>query len=98
MSKNNEQDIFDLDNTITLCDDNGNEAEFEFLDLIEYKNEEYAVLYPVEDIGNEGQLVILKVEESKNDAAYIGIEDESIIEAVFEIFKEKYKNELELDS
>ncbi len=90
-------DIFDLDNTITLCDDEGNEVEFDFLDLIEYKNDEYAVLFPVEDMGNDGQVVILKVEENADDAAYIGIDDEAVIEAVFEIFKEKHKNELNFE-
>ncbi len=91
-----DMDIFDLD-TITLCDDEGNEVEFDFLDLIPYKNESYAVLFPTEDIGNDGQVVILKVEESADDAAYIGIDDEKIIDAVFEIFKEKHKDELDFE-
>ncbi len=93
----NENDIFDLDNTITLCDDEGNEVEFDFLDLIEYKNDEYAVLFPVEDMGNDGQLVILKVEENDDDAAYIGIDDETVIDAVFEIFKERHRDELNFE-
>ncbi len=88
-------DIFDLDNTITLCDDDGNEVEFDFLDLIRYNNDSYAVLFPTEDIGNDGQVVILKIEENDKDAAYIGIDDEKTIDAVFEIFKEKHKDELE---
>ena len=39
----------ELDNVIILNDENGNEVQFEFLDLIEYDEEEYVVLLPVED-------------------------------------------------
>lgn len=35
----------ELDNIIILNDEDGNEVEFEFLDLIEYEGEEYVVLY-----------------------------------------------------
>ena len=37
----------ELDNIIVLNDEDGNEVEFEFLDLIEYEGEEYVVLLPV---------------------------------------------------
>ena len=39
----------ELDNIIILNDEDGNEVEFEFLDLIEYEGEEYVVLLPVEE-------------------------------------------------
>ena len=38
----------ELDNILVLNDEEGNEVEFEFLDLIEYEGEEYVVLLPVE--------------------------------------------------
>lgn len=38
----------DEDNIITLNDENGNEVEFEFLDLIPYRQNEYVVLLPIE--------------------------------------------------
>ena len=37
----------ELSNIIILNDENGNEVQFEFLDLIEYDSEEYVVLLPV---------------------------------------------------
>lgn len=37
----------DEDNIITLNDENGNEVEFEFLDLIPYRQNEYVVLLPI---------------------------------------------------
>ena len=39
----------ELDNLITLNDEDGNEVKFEFLDLIEYGGEEYVILLPVEE-------------------------------------------------
>lgn len=45
----------DEDNIITLNDENGNEVEFEFLDLIPYRQNEYVVLLPIGD--SDGQVV-----------------------------------------
>lgn len=87
----------ELDNIIILNDENGNEVQFEFLDLIEYEEEEYVVLLPVEEAAEEeiGEVVILKVEptESEEEESYVGVEDEEVLNKVFEIFKEKFKDE-----
>lgn len=87
----------ELDNIIILNDENGDEVQFEFLDLIEYEQEEYAVLLPVEEADEDeiGEVVILKVEqtESEDEESYVGVEDEEILNKVFEIFKEKFKDE-----
>ena len=48
----------ELDNIVTLSDENGNEHEFEFLDLIEYKGKEYVVL--IENDDNSDEVVILE--------------------------------------
>ncbi len=88
----------ELDNIIILNDENGNEVKFEFLDLVELDDEEYVVLLPVSDEGeeDEGEVVILKLEdtdEESEEESYVGVEDEEILNKVFEIFKEKYKDE-----
>lgn len=87
----------DMDNIIILNDEDGNEVQFEFLDLIDYDEEEYVVLLPVEEDSEDeiGEVVILKVEqtESEDKESYIGVEDEEILNKVFEIFKEKFKDE-----
>ena len=45
-----EQEDFDeLDNVIVLNDEDGNEVEFEFLDVVELDGKEYVVLLPVEE-------------------------------------------------
>ena len=88
----------ELDNIIVLNDEQGNEVQFEFLDLVELDNEEYVVLLPVTDVGEEveGEVVILKLEDTDEDSegeSYVGVEDEEILNQVFSIFKEKYKDE-----
>lgn len=88
----------ELDNIIVLNDEEGNEVQFEFLDLVELDNEEYVVLLPVTDEGeeDEGEVVILKLEDTDEDSegeSYVGVEDEEILNQVFSIFKEKYKDE-----
>ena len=88
----------ELDNIIVLNDENGNEVKFEFLDLVELDEEEYVVLLPVSEDGeeDEGEVVILKLEDTDEDAeeeSYVGVEDEEILNNVFAIFKEKYKDE-----
>ena len=88
----------ELDNIIVLNDENGNEVQFEFLDLVELDDEEYVVLLPVSAEGeeDEGEVVILKLEdtdENSEEESYVGVEDEEILNKVFAIFKEKYKDE-----
>lgn len=89
----------ELDNNIIrLNDEEGNEVQFEFLDLVELDDEEYVVLLPVTEEGEEeeGEVVILKLEdtdEESEEESYVGVEDEEILNKVFAIFKEKYKDE-----
>ena len=87
----------ELDNIIVLNDENGEEVQFEFLDLIELDGEEYVVLLPIEDDEeeDEGEVVILKVEdtESEEEESDVSVDDEEILNKVFEIFKEKFKDE-----
>ena len=90
----------ELDNIIILNDEDGNEVKFEFLDLIELDNEEYVVLLPVTEEGEEeeGEVVILKVEDTDDDSdeeSYVSIEDEDTLNKVFEIFKEKFKDDFD---
>lgn len=86
----------ELDNIIILNDENGEEVKFEFLDLVELDGEEYVVLLPAdEDEEEEGEVVILKVEdtESEEEESYVSVDDEEVLNKVFEIFKEKFKDE-----
>ena len=91
----------ELDNIIVLNDEEGNEVQFEFLDLVELDDEEYVVLLPVTEEGeeDEGEVVILKVEdnddEESEEESYVSVEDEEVLNKVFEIFKDKFKDEFD---
>ena len=84
----------EVDNIIVLNDEEGNEVQFEFLDLIDYEGEEYVVLLPAEETEDAGEVVILQVEDTDSEEeSYISVEDEDVLNKVFEIFKDKFKDE-----
>ncbi len=98
MEKNFEGE--ELDNIITLNDEDGNEVKFEFLDLIELDDEQYVVLLPVLEEGEEddGEVVILKLEDTDEDSdqeSYVSVESEETLMKVFNIFKDKFKDEFD---
>ena len=92
MDENNNEE---LDNIVTLKDEDGNDVKFEFLDLIEYEGEEYVVLLPHDEEEEADEVVILKLEDTDSDdeESYVSVEDEDVLQAVFEIFKEKFKDD-----
>jgi len=100
MDENMDQNLDE--NVIILNDDEGNEVKFEFLDLIKYEEEDYVVLLPVPEEGAEddNEVVILKLEstESEDEESYVSIDDEETLTAVFEIFKEKFKDEFNFEN
>ena len=76
---------------LTLTDENGVDTNFEYLDCIEYEGVEYLVLMPEGD--ESGELVILAVEPVDEETEnYMAVEDEETLNAVFEIFKEKFQD------
>ena len=89
----------ELDNVVILNDEEGNEVKFEFLDLVELNDEEYVILLPMTDEGeeDEGEVVILKVEDSDDDEeeSYVSVDDEATLNQVFEIFKERFKDDFD---
>lgn len=86
-----EEDILNDDEELfTLTDEDGNEIKFEFLDLIELENENYVVLYPIEN--NNDEVVILRVQETEGEQdEYLSV-DEKTLQTVYAIFKGKFKD------
>ena len=95
--ENDENEMEELDNIIVLNDEEGKEVKFEFLDLIEYENEEYVILLPTDEEEDSEEVVILKVEDTDSDEeeSYVSVDDEKVLNKVFEIFKEKFKDEFD---
>ena len=78
---------------LTLTDENGNDVDFEYLDSVEYQGKEYLVLMPAEEDSTE--VVILEVEPVDEEMEnYLSVGDEVILNAVYDIFKERYKDVL----
>ena len=74
---------------LTLTDENGQDVDFEYLDCIEYQGTEYLVLMPVD----EDAIVIMEVEPvDEENENYLAVEDEAVLDAVYGIFKEKFKD------
>ena len=80
---------------IVLSDEDGTQLEFERLDLIPYENKQYAVLMALGKDG--GDLVILQAEQTpvQGDLLYDDVEDEQVLLAVFNQFKERHKDEFD---
>ena len=76
---------------ITLTDETGAESSFEYLDCIEYAEKEYLVLTPAEEEATE--IVILEIEPVDEETEnYVAVEDEAVLNAVYEIFKDRFKD------
>ena len=76
---------------LTLTDENGNDQNFEYLDVIEYQGKEYLVLMPADE--EETHIVILEIEPvDEENENYLSIDDEDLLNTVYGLFKEKYKD------
>ncbi|WP_394272481.1 DUF1292 domain-containing protein [Butyricicoccus sp.] len=83
----------ELDGIMTLINEDGEEVEYEFIDSITYENAEYVVLLPVEQ--EDCEAVILAVESDGDMENYVAVDDEDILSAVYEIFKERFADQLD---
>ena len=81
---------------ITLTDENGEDMEFEYMDCIEYEGKEYLALLPTDEESNE--IVLLEIEPvDEENENYVAIEDEATLQAVYGIFKDRFKDVLEFE-
>jgi uncharacterized protein YrzB (UPF0473 family) len=84
---------------ITLEDDLGNEQDFEYLDTVEFDSDEYIILLPVsEEDEEDAEVMILRVDSLDDEnELYSGVDDEGVLKAVFDIFKERYKDDFDFE-
>jgi len=83
------------DDFITLTDEDGIEFELEVLSTIEYQGTVYKALVPASDPDEEESLDvnILKVVEEDGEEFLVAIEDDSELEAVYELLIEQLYEE-----
>lgn len=89
----NENQLSQEEDILILTDENGQDVAFEYLDCLTYEGTEYLVLLPQD--GDDGEIVILEIEPvDEENENYLAVEDEAVLDAVYGIFKEKYKDTL----
>ena len=81
------------DGILTLTDEEGNDIDFQLLDIIEYVGSEYAALLPVSEGVAEDErqevLILLVCGEDDEDVSFEVVEDFATVEKVFALFKER---------
>ena len=95
-----DMEMMENENIIVLTDEDGVDVEFEFCASVMYEGNEYVVLLPTED--EDGEVVILQVLEDENadeddEATYVGVDDEAVLQAVFDLFKEQAGDEFDFE-
>lgn len=96
-----EKDIEELEldeEVIELIDDDGKVIKFKILDVIEYIGEKYALLLaaePSEEIA-EDEVVIFRLNE--DEQVLEPIEDDALLEEVFEFYQQETDGEEEIES
>ena len=99
MSEEKDIEEFELDEeVIELIDDDGKVIKFKILDVIEYKAVKYALLLaaePSEEIA-EDEVVIFRLNE--DEQVLEPIEDDALLEEVFEFYQQETDGEEEIES
>ena len=87
-------------NVITLTDSDGSDVDFEVLDIVPYKEHEYVVMLQVDDESDSPEAVILELleaEEDNEEDMLQGVDDEEILNAVFNLFMDKNADEFQFE-
>ncbi len=84
----------ELDFTVRFTDTDGVYGEYEFLDIVLYKNCEYAVVSPLEA---DGYVDIFRIMGANGKEVYVRVKDDETAEEIFEIFKIKNEDEFDFE-
>ena len=96
-NKNLEELEEDKENYITLTDDDGKDVSFEILDTVQYDERLFTVLLPFDE--EDDGVVILEIIPSEDPEFddFVAVEDEDLLNDVFEEFKKNYSGEYEFE-
>ncbi len=84
----------ELDFTVRFTDTEGNEGEYEFLDIVNFENGEYVVVAPKD---GDGYVDIFRVIPDGDSEKYERAYDEAVLDGVFEIFRIKNEDEFDFE-
>ena len=82
-------------NTFTLTDEDGVDYEFELLDFVDYNENLYAVLVPMENEGIEDDMgiVIMETVFEGNEPVFTFVENERLAQAVLDEYASRKEND-----
>ncbi len=82
---------------VTLLDENGKEVRFDHLLTFFHEGEKYVALLPVDDVENVGEdeVVLLHVVTKNGEDVYETIENEVLLDEVFDTFLELFEEMVE---
>ena len=89
------------ENIIVLFDEEENkEIPCEWLDSVEYEGSQYAVVLPVDS--EDGTVLIMEMipdDDSDDEESWLfnGIEDQEVLDAVYELFKKNNGDEFDFE-
>ena len=84
----NEEEPFILE----LTDEDGNEVSFELIDSVDYEGVEYLILLPAQDTEDSEVTILEVIPGPKDTETYATVDSEEVLMAVYEIFKERFKD------
>lgn len=84
----------ELDFTVRFTDTDGEYGEYEFLDIVLYNGNEYAVVAPTE---SDGYVDIFRIASEGGKEVYIRVTNDETLENVFEIFRVKNEDEFDFE-
>lgn len=82
-----------MDNTIVLKDQDGNDVKYEFLDLMDYRNREFIVMMPIDTDDKTGVEIMEVIEDPDTEGgeAFVPVMDPELLDAVFQTFKRNFE-------
>lgn len=88
------------ENIVVLIDDEGNELNFEIMDIIEYEGNQYAAGLDADadEDAEESTVLIMKIVHANEEEDILEpVTDDNVLQSVFEIFKEHMDEEFEFE-
>lgn len=89
---NEENNQTGIAESIILTDNDGNDLQFDIMDVLEYKGSVYYVLLPADEIGTDTEYVILReIKDNESGETLLeGFDDAELLEAVFSEYKKRH--------
>jgi len=83
----------DNNTIVTLIDEDSNEVEFDLLLTFDYEGKRYAALIPLDEVENiaEDEVVILEIVKDENGESYRSLDNEILLDEVFEEFLAQFE-------